>query len=66
MDFFRLNNRSEKYSFPIKKKLFRVRFLTKYLVDTFLPRKMDANEFREFGRASIDFIAEYLENIRDR
>lgn len=28
--------------------------------------EMDANEFREFGRASIDFIADYLENIRDR
>lgn len=27
---------------------------------------MDVNEFREFGRASIDFVADYLENIRDR
>lgn len=27
---------------------------------------MNAEEFREFGRATIDFIADYLENIRDR
>lgn len=27
---------------------------------------MDINEFREFGRAAIDFVADYLENIRDR
>lgn len=27
---------------------------------------MDVNEFREFGRAAIDFVADYLENIRDR
>lgn len=27
---------------------------------------MDAQEFREFGRAAIDFVADYLENIRDR
>jgi hypothetical protein len=27
---------------------------------------MDINEFREFGRAAIDFLADYLENIRDR
>lgn len=27
---------------------------------------MNADEFREFGRATIDFIADYLENIRDR
>nr|BDD85276.1 alpha methyl dopa resistant protein 1 [Ischnura senegalensis] len=27
---------------------------------------MDANEFREFGKATIDYIADYLENIRDR
>lgn len=27
---------------------------------------MDAKEFREFGRAAVDFIADYLENIRDR
>lgn len=27
---------------------------------------MDINEFREFGRASIDFLVDYLENIRER
>ncbi|XP_055381922.1 3,4-dihydroxyphenylacetaldehyde synthase 2-like [Condylostylus longicornis] len=27
---------------------------------------MDPNEFREFGKATVDFIADYLENIRDR
>lgn len=27
---------------------------------------MDVQEFREFGRAAIDFVADYLENIRDR
>ncbi|XP_055544576.1 3,4-dihydroxyphenylacetaldehyde synthase [Wyeomyia smithii] len=27
---------------------------------------MDINEFREFGRAAIDFVADYLENIRER
>lgn len=27
---------------------------------------MDVNEFREFGRAAIDFVADYLENIRER
>lgn len=27
---------------------------------------MDVNEFREFGRAAIDFLADYFENIRDR
>jgi len=27
--------------------------------------EMDAKEFREFGRAALDFIADYLENIRD-
>ncbi|KAH8334137.1 hypothetical protein KR059_006958 [Drosophila kikkawai] len=26
---------------------------------------MDAKEFREFGKAAIDFVADYLENIRD-
>lgn len=26
---------------------------------------MDAKEFREFGKAAIDYIADYLENIRD-
>lgn len=30
------------------------------------PGNMNADEFREFGRATIDFIADYLENIRDR
>lgn len=28
--------------------------------------QMDVNEFREFGRAAIDFLADYFENIRDR
>lgn len=27
---------------------------------------MDVNEFREFGKAAIDFVADYLVNIRDR
>jgi hypothetical protein len=27
---------------------------------------MDVNEFREFGRAAIDFLADYFENIRER
>ncbi|XP_050306675.1 aromatic-L-amino-acid decarboxylase-like isoform X2 [Anthonomus grandis grandis] len=27
---------------------------------------MEANQFREFGKAMIDYAAEYLENIRDR
>uniref|UniRef100_A0A1B0DQW6 Uncharacterized protein n=1 Tax=Phlebotomus papatasi TaxID=29031 RepID=A0A1B0DQW6_PHLPP len=27
---------------------------------------MDVNEFREFGRAAVDFVADYLENIRDK
>lgn len=27
---------------------------------------MDAEEFRKFGYAAIDFVADYLENIRDR
>lgn len=27
---------------------------------------MDVNEFREFGRAAVDFLADYFENIRDR
>ncbi|ENN76335.1 aromatic-L-amino-acid decarboxylase [Dendroctonus ponderosae] len=27
---------------------------------------MEANQFREFGKAMIDYTAEYLENIRDR
>ncbi|XP_037817203.1 3,4-dihydroxyphenylacetaldehyde synthase 2 [Lucilia sericata] len=26
---------------------------------------MDANTFREFGKAAVDFIADYMENIRD-
>ncbi|XP_030376795.1 3,4-dihydroxyphenylacetaldehyde synthase 2 isoform X1 [Scaptodrosophila lebanonensis] len=26
---------------------------------------MDAKEFREFGKAAVDFVADYLENIRD-
>ncbi|KAH1024749.1 hypothetical protein HUJ05_004192 [Dendroctonus ponderosae] len=28
--------------------------------------EMEANQFREFGKAMIDYTAEYLENIRDR
>lgn len=28
-------------------------------------RGMDAKEFREFGKAAVDFVADYLENIRD-
>lgn len=28
--------------------------------------KMNAEEFRSFGKAAIDFVADYLENIRDR
>lgn len=27
---------------------------------------MDADEFRAFGRAAVDFVADYLENIRER
>lgn len=27
---------------------------------------MDANDFREFGRAAIDFVADYLENVQER
>lgn len=27
--------------------------------------KMKAEEFREFGKAAVDFIADYIENIRD-
>jgi hypothetical protein len=27
---------------------------------------MDQSEFREFGKAAIDFVADYLENIRER
>lgn len=27
---------------------------------------MDVNEFREFARSAVDFVADYLENIRDR
>lgn len=27
---------------------------------------MDLNEFREFGHAAIDFLAEYFETIRER
>lgn len=28
--------------------------------------EMEANQFKEFGKAMIDYTAEYLENIRDR
>lgn len=27
---------------------------------------MDSQQFREFGKAMVDYIADYLENIRDR
>lgn len=27
---------------------------------------MDAKDFREFGRAAIDFVADYMENVQDR
>lgn len=27
---------------------------------------MDADEFREFGKNAVDYIADYLENIRNR
>lgn len=27
---------------------------------------MNSNEFREFGKAAIDFVADYLDTIRDR
>lgn len=27
---------------------------------------MSPDEFREFGRAAVDFIADYIENIRER
>lgn len=27
---------------------------------------MNAEEFRKFGHAAIDFVADYLENIRER
>lgn len=27
---------------------------------------MDADSFREFGKATIDYLADYLENIRER
>lgn len=29
------------------------------------PLNMDAETFREFGKAAVDFIADYYENIRD-
>lgn len=35
------------------------------LVEIF-DKVMDINEFREFGRAAIDFLADYFETIRDR
>lgn len=28
--------------------------------------QMDATEFRKFGRAAVDFVADYLENVRER
>lgn len=28
--------------------------------------EMSADDFRQFGRAAIDFIADYMENIRER
>lgn len=27
---------------------------------------MDVNQFREFARSAVDFVADYLENIRER
>lgn len=27
---------------------------------------MDADEFRAFGKEAVDFVADYLENIRER
>lgn len=27
---------------------------------------MDAEEFRKFGYAAVDFVADYLENVHDR
>lgn len=27
---------------------------------------MDANDFRKYGREMVDYIADYLENIRER
>lgn len=27
---------------------------------------MDSDRFREFGKAAIDYIADYLDNIRER
>lgn len=27
---------------------------------------MDAKDFRDFGKAAVDFLADYTENIRDR
>jgi hypothetical protein len=27
---------------------------------------MDSTEFRKFGKAAVDYIADYLENLRDR
>jgi hypothetical protein len=35
-------------------------------VDKKLYSTMDQSEFREFGKAAIDFVADYLENIRER
>lgn len=31
-----------------------------------LPPEMDAEEFRRFGKQMVDYVADYLENIRDR
>lgn len=30
------------------------------------PPEMDAEEFRRFGKQMVDYVADYLENIRDR
>mgnify|MGYP000303582984 CR=1 FL=1 len=27
---------------------------------------MDAKEFREFGKAAVDYVADYLESLRER
>jgi hypothetical protein len=34
--------------------------------ELYRPSAMDATEFRNFGKAAVDYIADYLENLRDR
>ncbi|KAF5306406.1 hypothetical protein FQA39_LY08915 [Lamprigera yunnana] len=31
-----------------------------------IPSDMDSNDFRDFGKAMIDYVADYMDNIRDR